>query len=113
MRCPGIWICSSTPALITNQNLRSLYWPSFVNFFFYLHRQLRTPDSALPGKMENFKLRITEKGTNFEEEIAIDEDNEIEYFSVPAHNNVLAADFLFDLKMVSFSSFLLVDHVYL
>ena len=98
-------------ALLTNHNLRSLYWPSF-SWLLYLHRQVRTPDSALRGKIENFKLRITEKEANFEEEIAIDEDNDIEYFSVPAHNDVLAADFLFDFKMVRILPFLhLMGHV--
>lgn len=75
-------------------------------YSFYLHLQVRTSDSALSGKTEDFKLRITEKETNFVEQIAIDEDNDIEYFSVPAHNDVLAADFLFDFKMVSFPSLL-------
>lgn len=75
---------------------------------FYLHRQIPAPDSALRGNTEKFKLRITEKDAIFDEEIAIDEDNDLEYFSVPAHNDVLAADFLFDFKMVRFLSSLLV-----
>jgi len=75
---------------------------------FYLHRQIPAPDSALRRNTEKFKLRITEKDAIFDEEIAIDEDNDLEYFSVPAHNDVLAADFLFDFKMVRFLSSLLV-----
>ncbi|KAJ7361910.1 hypothetical protein OS493_014556 [Desmophyllum pertusum] len=56
-------------------------------------------DAGLRGKTDKFTLRITEQQANFEEQVAIDEDNDIEYFSVPAHNDVNAADFLFDFKM--------------
>ncbi|KAJ7361919.1 hypothetical protein OS493_014566 [Desmophyllum pertusum] len=62
-------------------------------------------DAGLRGKTDKFTLRITEQQANFEEQVAIDEDNDIEYFSVPAHNDVNAADFLFDFKMVRFSFF--------
>ena len=67
-------------------------------FLFLL--QLRASDFRLRGKSEKFNLRITERETNFVEQVEVDEDNDIEYFTVPAHNDVLGADFLFDFKMV-------------
>ena len=52
--------------------------------------------------MEQHYLRITEIGTTFAEKIEIDEENDLEYFHVPAHNNVTeTADFLYDFKSVS------------
>ena len=72
-------------------------------------RQLPAVDAGLRGKTDKFTLRITEQQANFEEQVAIDEDNDIEYFSVPAHNDVNAADFLFDFKMVRFSFFVCVN----
>ena len=52
--------------------------------------------------MEQYYLRITERGTTFAEKIEIDEEKDLEYFHVPAHNDVTeAADYLYDFKNVS------------
>lgn len=49
--------------------------------------------------MEQYYLRITESGTTFAEKIEIDEEKDMEYFHVPAHNDVTeAADYLYDFK---------------
>ena len=53
-----------------------------------------------------FKLHILERGTKYTEKIEIDEDNELEYFHVPAHNDVAESDYLYDFKNVSFKPFL-------
>jgi len=47
-----------------------------------------------------------ERGTKFEEGIEIDEDKELEYFHVPAHNGLTDADFLYDFKNVSVCLFM-------
>ena len=52
--------------------------------------------------MEQYYLRITERGTTFAEKIEIDEEKDLEYFHVPAHNDVTeAADYLYDFENVS------------
>lgn len=52
--------------------------------------------------MEQYYLRITESGTTFAEKIEIDEEKDMEYFHVPAHNDVTeAADYLYDFKNAS------------
>ncbi|XP_078382397.1 uncharacterized protein LOC144665095 [Oculina patagonica] len=51
------------------------------------------------GTLEEYYLHITESGTTFVEKIEIDEENDLEYFHVPAHNQVTeAADYLYDFK---------------
>lgn len=60
---------------------------------------IQDPNPRLGAENENFNLHITEKQASFNERIEIDEANDIEYFSVPAHNDVLAADFLYDFRM--------------
>lgn len=47
-------------------------------------------------------LKIEEKGTKFAEGIEIDEQRNVAVFRVPAHNDVLGADFYNDLRMASF-----------
>lgn len=52
--------------------------------------------------LEEYYLHITENGTTFAEKIEIDEEKDLEYFHVPAHNQVReAADYLYDFKNVS------------
>lgn len=48
-----------------------------------------------------FKVHILERGTKFVEEFKIDEENDIEYFHVPAHNELIEADYLYDFKSVN------------
>ncbi|KAL9987249.1 hypothetical protein ACROYT_G001525 [Oculina patagonica] len=60
---------------------------------------VRNFDSELRETTEVFNLHITERGTNFVERVEIDESNDVEYFTVPAHNDVLGADYLYDFKM--------------
>ena len=48
-----------------------------------------------------FKVHIMERGTKFVEKIKVDEDNDIEYFHVPAHNGLTEADYLYDFRSVS------------
>ena len=46
-------------------------------------------------------MDLVEKGTPYSEEIDVDENNDVEVFRVPAHNDVEGADFYHDFKMVS------------
>ncbi|XP_068682582.1 uncharacterized protein [Montipora foliosa] len=55
--------------------------------------------SLTHGKTEQYKMAIEEKGTRYQEEIELDEDDEVEVFRVPKHNDVEAADFYHDFKM--------------
>ena len=51
---------------------------------------------------EEYYLHVTESGTKFTETVKIDEEKDLEYFHVPAHNQVTeAADYLYDFKTVS------------
>lgn len=52
--------------------------------------------------MKEYLLHINERRATFEETIKIDEEKDVEYFHVPAHNEVTdAADYLYDFKRVS------------
>ena len=54
-----------------------------------------------------YNLHVTERGTKFTETIIVDEDKDLEYFHVPAHNQVTeAADYLYDFKNASIYSLL-------
>ena len=46
-------------------------------------------------------LEIEEKGTNFAEGIEIEEQRNVVVFRVPAHNDVVGADFYNNFQMVS------------
>jgi len=48
-----------------------------------------------------FKVHIIERGTKYIEKIKIDEENDVEYFHVPAHNGRTETGFLYDFKTVS------------
>lgn len=52
----------------------------------------------IPRNPAKFKVSITENGTNYVEEVEIDEEKELEYFHVPAHNEVAQADHVYDFK---------------
>lgn len=52
----------------------------------------------IPRSPVTFKISITENGTNYVEEVEIDEEKELEYFHVPAHNKVAEADYVYDFK---------------
>lgn len=53
-------------------------------------------------KVKEYLLHINERRATFEETIKIDEEKDVEYFHVPAHNEVTdAADYLYDFKRVS------------
>lgn len=49
---------------------------------------------------------LEEDGTKFTERIEVDEEQEVEVFRVPAHNNVEGADFYHDFKKVGFEGFI-------
>lgn len=52
--------------------------------------------------MKEYRLHINKRRATFEETIKIDEEKDVEYFHVPAHNEVTdAADYLYDFKRVS------------
>ncbi|XP_068754146.1 uncharacterized protein [Montipora capricornis] len=55
--------------------------------------------SFTEGEIHHYNLEIIEKGTTFTEGIEIDEEQKVEIFRVPAHNNVSAADFYHDFEM--------------
>lgn len=55
--------------------------------------------------LEEYYLHITESRTTFAEKFEIDEEKDLEYLQVPAHNQVTeAADYLYDFKGVSVHS---------
>ena len=60
---------------------------------------------------EEYYLHITESGTKLTEN-EIDEEKDLKYFHVPAHNQVTeAADYLYDFKTVSnYSDHLVSDY---
>lgn len=49
--------------------------------------------------VQKFKLRISERGANFDEKVEIDEKNDIEYFQVPPHNELSETDAIYDFRM--------------
>ncbi|KAL9951986.1 hypothetical protein ACROYT_G044749 [Oculina patagonica] len=49
--------------------------------------------------VEEYRVRIYESGTEFNETVTIDENQQTELFKVPAHNNVEKSDIMFDFKM--------------
>ena len=53
------------------------------------------------GNSNEFKVHITERGTRYVEKISVDEENDLEYFHVPAHNGLAEADYLYDFRNVS------------
>ena len=64
------------------QNIFAACSQVLIISFVFLFAQVPASDPGLRKKTQNFKLRITEKGTSFDEQIEIDEDNDIEYFSI-------------------------------
>lgn len=57
---------------------------------------------ALPvskeADVEEYRLRIHESGTEFNETVTIDENQQTELFRVPTHNDVEKSDIMFDFK---------------
>ena len=51
-------------------------------------------------------MALEENGTKFTERIEIDEEQDVEVFRVPAHNNVEGADFYHDFRKVHFGGFI-------
>lgn len=51
-------------------------------------------------QVDRYKMSIVEKGASYYEQIEVDEKQDVEVFRVPAHNDVDAADFYHDFKMV-------------
>lgn len=51
-------------------------------------------------------MALEESGTKFTERIEVDEEQEVEVFRVPAHNNVEGADFYHDFKKVNFDGYI-------
>lgn len=54
---------------------------------------------------DRFYLALQEKGTQFSEEIDVDEKQDVEIFRVPDHNDVEGADFYHDFKKVIVTGF--------
>ena len=52
-------------------------------------------------------MALEENGTQFTEKIEIDEEEDVEVFRVPAHNNVEGAAFYHDFKKVRFEGVIL------
>lgn len=49
---------------------------------------------------EKFRLHVTEGMARFDENIEINEEKDIIYMKVPAHNDLSESDNLYDFKMV-------------
>ena len=81
---------------------------SISNYFIiiYIFQQVAKEKIVEYKDSKTFSVHILERGTKFEEGIEIDEDKELEYFHVPAHNGLTDADFLYDFKNVSFCLFM-------
>ena len=64
------------------------------------HRKEHQVEKTLHNKRNptTFKFLITENGTNYVEEVQIDEENELEYSYVPAHNEVVKAAYVYHFK---------------
>ena len=52
-------------------------------------------------QVDHYSMPIVENGTSFSEQIEVDENGGVVIFRVPDHNDVDAADFYYDFKMVS------------
>lgn len=52
---------------------------------------------------QDFTLNINEAGSNFDEKIEIDEEEQTILFRIPPHNNIEDTTFLNDFKLVSFT----------
>jgi len=52
-------------------------------------------------------MALEENGTKFTERIEIDEEEDVEVFRVPAHNNAEGADFYHDFKKARFEGIIL------
>lgn len=78
------------------------------NYFIiiYIFQQVAKEKIVESKDSKTFSVHILERGTKFEEGIEIDEDKELEYFHVPAHNGLTDADFLYDFKNVSVCLFM-------
>lgn len=61
--------------------------------------ELRRP--SRPSNASHFKVRITESGTTFNEEVEIDTEEKTEAFHIPQHNNVDLSDIkhIFDMSL--------------
>ena len=77
-------------------NIRLL---AFCSEFIYLNMNFLLLKLCLQAN--RYQLALEEKGTPFLEEIDVDEEQDVEVFRVPAHNNVEGADFYHDFKVVS------------
>ncbi|XP_068696557.1 uncharacterized protein [Montipora foliosa] len=51
------------------------------------------------GENDHYNLETQEKGVTIDEDVEIDEEQNVEIFRVPAHNNVPASNFYNDFKM--------------
>jgi len=51
-------------------------------------------------QVDRYKMSIQEKGTLYSEQIEVNEKQGVEVYRVAAHNDVDAADFYYDFKMV-------------
>ena len=77
-----------------------------ISFHYNTFQQVAKEKIVESNDSKTFTVHILERGTKFEERIEIDEDKELEYFHVPAHNGLTEADFLYDFKNVIVCLFL-------
>ena len=77
-----------------------------ISFHYKTFQQVPKEKIVESNDSKTFTVHILERGTKFEERIEIDEDKELEYFHVPAHNGLTEADFLYDFKNVSVRLFI-------
>ena len=49
----------------------------------------------------DYRVKVDETGTEFEEKVEVDISKQIEVFKVPAHNDVDQSDVMHDFKLVS------------
>ena len=96
-RLPGLCGPSQKPQFIDSSRLLTVM--SVICFYF---TGSESEDGESADSKSRFKIHILERGTKYTEKIEIDEDNELEYFHVPAHNDVAESDYLYDFKNVSF-----------
>lgn len=77
---------------------------TFVFFHVIAVLQVTFYISHQEADVEEYRLRIQESGTEFNETVTIDENEQTELFRVPTHNDVEKSDIMFDFKKVRFKN---------
>ena len=61
--------------------------------------------------LQDFKMRISEKGANFEQEVDLDEEEHVVTVHVPAHNDLDDTYFMTDFEKVLLFQFIILKQI--